>query len=213
VLSRAGLWSVRHPRFTRCLGVIGLHLDYDIACGAPPRRSRRQYVDRPPLIAAARRMHVQPISELHHGHRLKHLRGVISCGVQRGAHAAESCTQSTPAAVAALLGQYEPQSDEGLANYSSADVATASGCSQFKNRICIPLAQPDAATLGRRSGRPTNRLPTRRGPFFASPIATYRRMLPTVRNRVAYRDRSENRARKSATLTISIPLKPPTDSR
>ena len=29
VLSRAGLWSVQHPRFTRCLGAIGLHVDYN----------------------------------------------------------------------------------------------------------------------------------------------------------------------------------------
>ena len=29
MLSRAGLWSVRHLRFARCLGPIGLHLDYD----------------------------------------------------------------------------------------------------------------------------------------------------------------------------------------
>src|SRR5712691_3073755 len=28
VLSRAGLWSVQHPRFGWCLGSIGLHLDY-----------------------------------------------------------------------------------------------------------------------------------------------------------------------------------------
>ena len=28
VLSRAGLWSVQHPSFARCLGAIGLRLDY-----------------------------------------------------------------------------------------------------------------------------------------------------------------------------------------
>jgi hypothetical protein len=28
VLSRAGLWSVQHLRFARCLGAIGLRLDY-----------------------------------------------------------------------------------------------------------------------------------------------------------------------------------------
>ena len=27
-MSRAGLWSVQHPRFGPCLGAIGLHLDY-----------------------------------------------------------------------------------------------------------------------------------------------------------------------------------------
>jgi hypothetical protein len=32
VLSRAGLWSVQHPRSTWYLGAIGLHLDYDMAC-------------------------------------------------------------------------------------------------------------------------------------------------------------------------------------
>jgi hypothetical protein len=37
VLSRAGLWSVQHHSFTRCLGSIGLHLDYSMRgfCNSP----------------------------------------------------------------------------------------------------------------------------------------------------------------------------------
>jgi carboxyl-terminal processing protease len=37
VLSRAGLWSVQHPRFGRCLGRIGLHLDHNSGQRAPAR--------------------------------------------------------------------------------------------------------------------------------------------------------------------------------
>ena len=57
MLSRAGLWSVQLPRFTRCSGVIGLHLDYGIPT-QPVHWFAALDDSRNRLVRAAQRPHI-----------------------------------------------------------------------------------------------------------------------------------------------------------
>jgi hypothetical protein len=75
VLSRAGLWSFQHPRFTRNWGASGLRLDYDTACeGFSSPIPGRRYVHPLGAHQSEGQMHTQSIlSELHYEYRLKQL--------------------------------------------------------------------------------------------------------------------------------------------
>jgi len=80
VLSRAGLWSVQHHRFARCLDIAGLHLDYGRHFGRVPL-SRVIETQPPPLN---RRQN-------HSSRRAATTRLLLECGVPRRRCDASDC--------------------------------------------------------------------------------------------------------------------------